>query len=457
MTNKQYKETKLSRKFLHYLVPSVAAMWVFSIYTMVDGIFVGKFVGANALASINISMPFISFIFAFALLFAVGASTIISIYLGKSQKKNADKIFSSTLVILIISSIIILLLAHFNINRLAYFLGADSTTLSTVKEYLSIIAYFNGFFMVSYYLEVLCKADGAPYLSTIGVTSSALTNIILDYIFVVKLNYGVAGAAFATGLSQVLSTIIFLSYFLSKKSKLKFTKFKFTLNDFSRTVRVGFPDSITELSAGIVILLFNQVIIKLIGENGIVAYSVISYINGLVLMTMLGISQGMQPLVSFYYGKGDRESIKKLLKLSLLTVSISSAFAFLVSICFSKPIVSAFLDSSNIKLFNFTIKAFSIYSITFLLMGFNVLIGGFCSALEKPKYASIISLSRGLFIISLSLFIMVLIFKSNGIWISAAISEAICLIISLTILIKKIKIFDLNIYHKEKNRPESAS
>ena len=132
-------------------------------------------------------------------------------------------------------------------------------------------------------------------------------------------------------------------------------------------------------------------------------------------------------------------------------------FAFLISIYFSNPIVSAFLDSSNINLFNFTIKAFSIYSITFLLMGFNVLIGGFCSALEKPKYASVISLSRGLFIISLSLFTMVLIFKSNGIWISTAISEAICLIISLTILIKKIKVFNLNVHYKEKNRPESAS
>ena len=152
--------------------------------------------------------------------------------------------------------------------------------------------------MVSYYLEVLCKADGAPYLSTIGVTSSALTNIVLDYIFVVKLNYGVAGAAFATGLSQVLSTIIFFSYFLSKKSKLKFTKFKFNLSELIRTVKVGFPGFNYRIICWNCNITFNQVIIRLIGENGIVAYSIISYINGLVLMTMLGISQGMQPLVS---------------------------------------------------------------------------------------------------------------------------------------------------------------
>lgn len=438
MIEKNPKKINLNRKFLHYLVPSVTAMWVFSIYTMIDGIFVGKFVGPTALASVNISMPFISFTFACALLFAVGASTIISIYLGKAQKKKADKTFTSTLVIITIFSILILILAYFNLDKLSYFLGADSLTISSVKDYLSIIIFFNGFFMVSYYLEVLCKADGAPYLSTIGVISSALTNIILDYIFVVKLNYGVAGAAFATGLSQVLSTIIFFSYFFSKKSKLNLVKFKFNLKEFVRIVKIGFPDSITELSAGIVILLFNQVILRLIGETGIVAYSVISYVNNLVLMTMLGISQGMQPLVSFYYGKNDKVSIKKLFKMSITTVAITSFLAFFASMFFSNSIVSAFIDSNNYHFFDFADNSFKAYSFTFILMGFNVLIAGFCSALEKPKYATIISLGRGLFIVTFSLFIMTTLLGSKGIWISTAISEAICLIISLIILKRKL-------------------
>lgn len=438
MNNKNLKKPKLSRKFLHYLVPSVAAMWVFSIYTMIDGIFVGKFVGPNALAAVNISMPFVSLTFAFALLFAVGTSTVISIYLGKSKKEEANKTFSSILLVLIIFSVIILLIGHFNIDHIAKFLGADSLTLTYVKQYLSIVIYFNGFFIISYYLEVLCKADGSPYLSTIGVISSALTNIVLDYIFIVKLNMGISGAAFATGLSQVLSTLIFLFYFSSNKSKLKLTKVKFNPKETLRIIKIGFPDSITELSAGIIILLFNQVILRFIGETGLISYSVISYVNNLVLMTMLGISQGMQPLVSFYLGKKDKISIRKLFKMSFITVAIASSIAFVVSIFFSKSIVSVFLDSTNITLFNFSNNVFRTYSITFLLMGFNILIAGFCAALEKSKYATIISLSRGLFMISLSLFLMVSIFGSKGIWISTAISEALCLIISFTILKRKI-------------------
>lgn len=449
MNKKNTKDYKLGKKYLHYLIPSLAAMWVFSIYTMVDGIFAGNFVGPNALASINISMPFLSFIFACALLFAVGASTIISIYLGQSEKRNADNIFSTTIVIIIILSIIISILAHFNIDKLAYFLGADNLTINYVKKYLDIIIYFNGFFMVSYYLEVLCKTDGAPYLSTIGVVSSALMNVILDYIFVAKLNYGVSGAAMATSLSQLLSTAIFLSYFLSKKSKLSFIKLKFNMNEFLRTIKIGFPDSITELSAGIIVLLFNQVIIKFIGEQGIVAYSVISYVNGLVLMTMIGISQGVQPLVSFYHGKNDIAIIKKLLKMSLLTVLITSLLSFIISTIFSNSIVSIFLDSSNYTLHSFTKKVFSIYSITFLLMGFNILISGFCAALEKPKSATLISLSRGLIVVSIVLFIMVLIFKSNGIWISTSISEGICLIMSLIILKKNILNSKINSQEKK--------
>ena len=294
---------KLQKKFINYLIPSLSAMWVFSLYTIVDGIFVGKYVGANSLAAINISMPFINSIFALSILLSIGTSTIIAIYLGKNEKETANSIFTLGIAILITLSTVIFLITYLNTEKLAIFLGADSTTITDVIKYLKTIVFFNTFFMVAYYLEVLCKTDNSPYLSIIGVGSAAFTNILLDYIFVAKFQMGIRGAGLATGLSQLLSSLIFLSHFLSSRSTLKFRKFKVDFKEIKRIIFIGFPDSITELATGIVILLFNKYILSLIGEDGVVAYSIISYVNSFILMTMIGITQGMQPLVSFYYGK----------------------------------------------------------------------------------------------------------------------------------------------------------
>ncbi|MPQ44226.1 MATE family efflux transporter [Clostridium tarantellae] len=429
-----YNKIYLRKKFLHYLLPSVAAMWVFSIYTMVDGIFVSKGVGSNALAAVNISMPFVNFIFAISMLFSTGVSTIIAIYLGKKNYKKANQVFSFNMVCMILCSIFILIMGFLNIKKLALFLGATETTLPLVISYLKIIILFNGFFIISYCLEVLTKTDGFPYLAIIGMIIAAGTNIILDYIVVIKLNWGIKGAALATGFSQMVSCFFFLKHFLSSNSKIKFTKFKISLKTLKRILSIGFPDAITELTSGIVILMFNQSILKYIGENGIITYSVITYINTLVLMTMIGITQGMQPLSSYYYGKEDSKTVLNLLKMSFKTVAIVSTFSFLISILFTKNIVSIFISSSDINLFKYTVDSFRKFSISFLILGFNILISGFCASVEKPFNATIISISRGLIIILLVLFSMVAIFGGEAIWYVTIISETICLIISLVVL-----------------------
>lgn len=431
------EDLSLSKRFLKYLVPSVIAMWVFSLYTMIDGIFVSRGAGELALASVNISMPFINFIFAISILFSTGASTIIAIYLGKNDLKNANETFSLNIVTIAILSIFISIISFLNLDKIAMFLGATDSTISMVKDYLSIIILFNGFFTVSYSFEVIIKTDGFPFLATIGVVISAISNIVLDYLFVIKWGYGVKGAAIATGLSQIFSTLFFLTHFLRKNSTLKFTKFKWNFNTVKRILSIGFPDCTTELSGGIVIMLFNQSLLKFIGENALVSYSVICYVNTLVLMTMVGITQGMQPLSSFYYGKEDSDTVKKLLKMSLKAISIASIVTFAVCMIFTKPIVSLFINPKEIALFNTSMTVFRIFSISFLFVGYNVVISGFFASIENPFVSTLISLSRGLIIIILSLFIMILIFDGQGIWMSTILSEILCLFISLFMLKKK--------------------
>lgn len=430
----------LRKQFLKYLIPSVTAMWIFSLYTMVDGIFVSRGVGETALAAVNIAMPFINFIFSISMLFSTGASTIISIYIGRNNIKKANEVFSFNLFCMLTVSLIITLLCLLNIDSISLFLGATENTFELVKDYLKIIISFNGFFIISYCLEVLTKADGYPYLAIIGMVISALTNIILDFLFVIVLGFGIKGAAYATIISQGVSFIFFLSHFLSKKSKLSLTKFKFKINYLKRIVSIGFPDAITELTSGIVILLFNQTILKYIGENGIVTYSIICYVSTLVIMTMIAITQGMQPLCSYYYGKEEFKTIKKLIKMSINAISISSILIFLICIIFAKEIVYIFIKDSSSPLFTYSISAFRLFSSSFLILGFNVLISGYFASIEEAFKATIISISRGLIFITLFLFTLSFYFGDTGIWISTLISESVCLLLSLYLLLTKNKI-----------------
>ena len=184
----------MRKKFIRYLLPSVSAMWVYSLYTMVDGIFVSWGVGTTAIASVNIAMPFINFIFAISVFFATGASTLVSIALGKGNSKRANEIFTMNFIAMVVISIIIVILTLMNLEKIAIFLGANDLTIGYVKEYLQIITIFNGFFIISYCLEVFTKADGFPYLAIVGVVSSALVNIILDYLFVMRFHWGIKDA-----------------------------------------------------------------------------------------------------------------------------------------------------------------------------------------------------------------------------------------------------------------------
>lgn len=427
----------LKTKFKQYVIPSVASMWVFSLYSMVDGAFVSRGVGPEALASVNISMPFINTLFALSVLFSTGASTVVSITLGKGDVKKASEYFTFNNVILIIISLVMIILSLLNLDKICLFLGATKTTLPYVKGYLGIIILFIPCYLLSYGLELLIKCDGYPHLSTIGVVVAAITNIVLDYIFVLKLNWGVEGAALATGIARVLSVLFFLSHFLSKKGKLRFCKFKFESDFIKRIISIGIPDSMTEASLGIVVLLFNQSILWFIGEDALISYSVICYINTLVLCTMLGISQGLQPICSYYYGAKDFKSVFKLFDMSLSTIWKSSLLAFSIVMVFAKPIATIFIDKSNIQLLSYTVNTLRISSFAFLLLGYNIIASGFCVSTEKTVFASIISLGRGLVIITLSLGTMILLLGGKGIWLAAFVSELIVFIMARLMVSKR--------------------
>ncbi|MEG1593776.1 MAG: MATE family efflux transporter, partial [Oscillibacter sp.] len=209
-------------------------MWIFSFYSLVDGVFVAKGVGEHALAAVNLSMPYINTVFSFGIVFAAGSSIVISIFLGQKNGEKANQYFNQNIVVVAALCVAFSIFTLLNMDFIVDLLGATGSTREYVKQYITVIAPFVVFYVVSYNLEVLVKTDGSPHVSILGVFTCAMTNVVLDYVFVIRFHWGVPGAAVATGIAQALSTVIFLLYFWKRGKHLQITKFKFDFSIYKR-------------------------------------------------------------------------------------------------------------------------------------------------------------------------------------------------------------------------------
>lgn len=425
----------LKHDFFRFIIPSLMAQWVYALYTMVDGLFVARGVSELALSGVNIAMPFLTLLFSVALLFAVGSSTIIAILLGEKKEAKAREVFTQNIVIVIIVSILITVITLWKSREIALFLGATELTTTYVQTYLNTIACFSVFFVCSYSLEVLVKTDGYPMKATIIVVAGAVLNCILDYLFVILLHKGVWGAAFATGLSQLCVVILYLTHFGSRKTHMKLVKFTPSLHLLWRTVKTGLSSGITELSPGIVIFLFNHVILTYLNEEAVVSYTIVTYVSTIIVMSMAGIAQGIQPLVSYHYGKKSPDKYHRLLKYALCFGTIFSIAAFAVSRMIAQPLVNLFVSPELAGLRVDSVRIFQTFSYSFLFCGFNIIIGGFFTAVEHPKASMSISLGRGFLFVAVSLQILTALFQGDGIWWAATLSEALCCMLTLILFL----------------------
>ena len=453
----QAKQSIKSR-FLQYVLPSVAAMWVYTIYTMADGIFVARGVGEQALAAVNLCMPMINGAFSMGILFAVGASTRASICKGRGDTQESNRVFTIGAVTVAAIGLLTALTATLLLPQLARLLGADAETLPYVKGYLGIIVLFLPFYMTSYYLEVLVKADGFPKLAIKTSIAGALTNIVLDAIFVLVFHWGIEGAAVATGLSQAMTFSIYLRHFLARTPFRKaavsaangtaadatlstpaaanpgftFVRVRWQPQAVLRFAKLGLADCVTELSIGLCIFVFNRTLLAVSGSEGVVIYTVISYFGQLVLMTMMGINQGSQPLISYYYGKGQSEFCSYIFRLALCCAGVCAIVAFVIGFFCPAPIVNIYIDhGTNPELYARGIRAFRLYAPAFLPLGIVIPMMGYFTSLELPKQAMSISLGRGMLFAICALLLLAFLFGEPGIWISAVVSETCTLILAL--------------------------
>lgn len=426
--------TSLRKDFMRFIVPSIAAQWVFTLYTMVDGIFVARGVSETALTAVNIAMPYTMALFSISILFAVGTSTVTAILLGEKNGKRANEVFTQNIVLLAVFSVILTIIVILNLEKVALFLGATRLNKAYVLEYLRWLVPFSAAFILSYSFEMLIKTDGFPKRATMIVTAGALLNIILDYLMVMRMHMGVGGAAFATGISNTVVIILYLFHFCGKSGVIKFRRFKLDLPLVGREFKNGLSSGITELSAGFIIFLFNQAIIRLLNDDALVSYTIISYVNSLGVMAMVGIAQGYQPLISYYYGQRRMERCQKLKKYGIAAAAVISIAYTAACMIFAKQIVSLFVSGDMPELMTYSVNVLRIFSLSFLLAGYNVVIGGYFIAVEESFAATGISLSRSIASLTICLLLMTALFGGAGIWWTPLVSEAVTLLFTVVML-----------------------
>lgn len=427
-------ERSLLSNFIRFSTATIASLMVFSLYSIVDGLFVARGVGEYAMSAVNLAVPFMNAMFSIALLFAVGTSTIIAIYLGEGKGENANSLFTQNAVLLLVMGVALSVLVIVFLEPFALLLGAEEMTLPYVKDYLLGLAPFAFCFMVSYNMEILVKTDGHPKVALLTVITGCLANCVLDYVAIFLLDWGIFGAAVATGASQLLTVVLYLRHFMSKRSTFHFTRFRFDFSIYRRLLPIGVSDSLTELCNGVMIFLFNHTILRCIGERGLVSYTIIAYANTLIINTTMGISQGAQPLISFHYGRKDESSCRKLLQYGLISAAAVSIGCFVVLWIFAPQLTQAFLGLEDLALNDYTVDAFRRYGLSYLLLGFNVFIGGYLTARERPKSAIAISTGRGLIVQAAALLTLAATLGGDAIWFTPVISEAVVLVLSLLLL-----------------------
>ena len=424
------------KKFTRYSVSNIFGMMAISVYILADTFFIARGVGTLGLTALNIAIPAFSFIQGSGLMLGIGAATKYSILKAQGQEKEADEIFS----LAVISGLIISLFLSITASKyLVKILGADESIFDITVTYLRVILCFAPSFIINAIFLCFVRNDHAPALAMIAMVIGSFSNIVLDYIFVFPLNMGMFGAALATGCAPVMGLCILSVHKLRGKNNFKLVKCKLDFIKIFGILKLGLPSLITEMANGVVIIVFNILILGISGNIGVAAYGIVANISMVVTAIYTGISQAIQPLLSNCYGLKDTSGMKKILKYALVLMFALSLVIYLVLYFYASDIAFMFNKENDSTLQTMAVEGLKVYFTATPFLGFNIIISIVFISMEKAVPAQIISLCRGFFILVPSAVILSKVFLMLGVWLSLLFCECVVAIISIYFLYRLIK------------------
>lgn len=420
MENKLY-----FREFLKYSSLNVLGMIALSCYILADTFFVSKALGADGLAALNLAIPVYSFINGSGLMIGMGGGIKYSIAKSQGAAQRADQTFTNSAVLTAVIAACFFLTGLLASGPLALLLGADGTVYEMTRTYLQVILLFAPMFMTNNLLLCFIRNDGAPQLSMAAMITGSLSNVVLDYVFMFPLGMGIFGAVLATGLAPVISILVLSPYLLRRKNQFHLRKCrisgKLALGIFSS----GLPSLITEVSSGIVIIVFNTIILGIAGNIGVAAYGVIANLSLVVMSIYTGISQGIQPLLSSGYGTGNRKKTQSVLRYALVSALLISVLVYASVFFGAEPIAAVFNSEQNATLQSIAVTGLKIYFTACVFAGFNIILSVYFTSTENALPAHIISILRGFVVIIPMAFLLSAAAELTGVWAAFPTTELI--------------------------------
>lgn len=429
-------DNKIINKFFRYTSQNIIGMIGISCYILADTFFVSKGLGADGLTALNIALPMYSFVHGLGLMIGIGGGTVYSISRVRS-KETAEKVFTASLALTLIFSAIFMFIGTFFSGHISNLLGAEGNIFDMTKTYMQTLLTFAPAFMLNNLFLCFIRNDGAPSLTMVAMLSGSIANIILDYIFIFPLNMGIFGAAAATGISPIISLVILSSFMIKKKNTFHLRKCKIPFKLIYNILSSGLPSLVTELSSGIVMIVFNMIILNIAGNIGVAAYGIVANISLVIISIFTGLSQGIQPLISDFYGKNNIDAVNKIFRYASITVLAMSIVIYAVIFFECDVIVNIFNSEKNIALKQLGETGLKCYFTSTLFAGMNIITSIYFTSTESPLPAHIISLLRGFIFIIPVTFLMSFLFKMTGVYFSFPLSEFLVCIIGTVIYIKK--------------------
>ncbi len=425
------KSKELFKEFYQYVALNISGMLGLSCYILADTFFVSNGLGANGLTALNLAIPIYSFIHGSGLMLGMGGAIKYSIFRGQKKYQNANRTFTNVIYLTVILSISFMLMGAFLSENLTHLLRADNEVFSMTKTYLQIILLFAPFFMMNDVLICFVRNDCNPRLAMAAMLIGSLSNVILDYILIFPLQMGILGAVLATGLAPIISMCIMSKHWIGKQNNFHLLKTEPSRELTRNTILLGIPSFITEIASGIVMIVFNYIILRLRGNIGVAAYGIVANLSLVVTSIYTGIAQGIQPLTSRAYGYGKNEEIKRILKYAIATMLILSSCIYFTFLLIANPIVEIFNSERNAQLQQIAAAGLILYFIAIPFVGFNIILSVHFTSTEKALPAQIVSLSRGFFIVIPMTFFLSYILGMTGVWLSYPITEFTVFVIGM--------------------------
>ncbi len=418
------------RRLLRFTFASIIMMIFTSIYGVVDGIFVSNFVGTTAFAAINLIMPYIMLFGTVGIMVGTGGTALISKTLGEGKEEKANELFSMLVYLSIVGGVVLTVFSLLLLRPVAILLGAEGEMLEACVEYGVFTLPAMTAFILQNEFQCFCTAAEKPNLGLWLTVAAGVTNMALDGLFVGVWGFGLVGAAVATSLSQCVGGLMPMVYFARKNdSRLHLVKAGFDGSAVAKTCLNGSSELMSNLSLSFVSMLYNFQLMRYAGENGVAAYGVLMYVNFIFIAVFLGYSLGSAPVIGYHYGAGNREELKSLFRKSLRIVLVISLGLTLLA-----EVLSGFLSGIFVGydpgLYDMTRKAFMVYSLSFLLCGFNMFGSSFFTALNNGPVSAAISFLRMLVFQSAGVLLLPIFFGLDGVWWSIVVAEAVSLLVT---------------------------